>query len=206
MRPRSWSRARPSWSGAGAMLDRLAAAWSLPPVRVTIDRTIPAHAGLGSGTQLALALGAALARLAGGPRRRAEVAPAPPARQPLGHRHRRLRAGRLHPGRRHVAPTDAPPPVIARLAFPDAWRLLLIFDLDRRRACTAPARTGPFAQLPPSTPELAGRLCRLVRDAPPARPRRRPISPPSARPSARSSARSATISPRPRTAASSARR
>src|SRR5215470_4890441 len=34
-------------------------------VRVTVEQAMPAHAGLGSGTQLALAVGAALSRLCG---------------------------------------------------------------------------------------------------------------------------------------------
>ena len=59
---------------ARAMLERLAAAWDLPPLHVAIQRTIPTHAGLGSGTQLALALGVAAARAAGIDRSAREVA------------------------------------------------------------------------------------------------------------------------------------
>ena len=53
------------------LLAVLGQAWDLPPVRVEILGTIPAHRGLGSGTQLGLALGVGLARLFGrveGPR------------------------------------------------------------------------------------------------------------------------------------------
>ena len=45
--------------------------------------------------------------------------------------------------------------------FPDAWRLLLIFDLDGEGLHGA-GEDSAFRQLPPYTPELAGRLCRLV--------------------------------------------
>ena len=143
-----------------AMLDRLAAAWSLPPMRVTIDRTIPAHAGLGSGTQLALALGAAAARLFGREASAAQIAHLLQrgARSGIGIGAFEQGGFILDGGR---GASDAPPPVIARLAFPDAWRLLLIFDLDREGLHGA-GEDRAFRHLPSCAPELAGRLCRLV--------------------------------------------
>ena len=143
-----------------AMLDRLAAAWDLAPVKVTIDRSIPAHAGLGSGTQLALALGAALARLTCRPMAPRQIA------QELQRGSRSgigigafEQGGFILDGGRGA--DGAPPPVIARLPFPEAWRLLLIFDLATEGLHGA-GEDGAFRRLPPYTPELAGRLCRLV--------------------------------------------
>ncbi|MFZ1431083.1 MAG: hypothetical protein WAS21_30520, partial [Geminicoccaceae bacterium] len=46
---------------ARSLLATLAESWRLPPVRIDIETAIPAHGGLGSGTQLALALGVGLA-------------------------------------------------------------------------------------------------------------------------------------------------
>ena len=145
---------------ARAMLDRLAAAWDLPPLRVVIEETIPAHAGLGSGTQLALALGAAAARLAGRP---------VPAREVARLLQRGARSGigigafeqggfLLDGGR---GADGLPPPLTSRLAFPAAWRLLLIFD-PVRQGLHGAGEDSAFRRLPPYSPELAGRLCRLV--------------------------------------------
>ena len=68
-------------------------------LRLHVRSAIPSHAGLGSGTQLALAVGTALARLAGlgldAPRTR----PAPGPWGPLGHRHRHLPDGGVGGGR-----------------------------------------------------------------------------------------------------------
>lgn len=48
---------------AARVLDVLRRQWDVPHVRLTIERTIPAHVGMGSGTQLGLAVGTALATL-----------------------------------------------------------------------------------------------------------------------------------------------
>jgi beta-RFAP synthase len=142
------------------MLDRLAAAWDLPPMRVTIDRIIPAHAGLGSGTQLALALGVAAARLAGRDTSLGVIA---------GLLQRGSRSGVgigafeqggfILDGGKGI--DGAPPPVTARLAFPEAWRLLLIFDLGQE-GLHGDGEDRAFRELPPSTPALAAHVCRLV--------------------------------------------
>ena len=143
-----------------AMLERLTEAWRLPAVRVIIDRTIPAHAGLGSGTQLALALGGALAKLAGRPLEPRRIA------QLL---QRGTRSGIGIGAFEHggvildggCSADGTPPPVIARLPFPEGWRLLLIFDLAVEGLHGA-GEDSAFHRLPPFPPELAGRLCRLV--------------------------------------------
>src|SRR4051794_4492666 len=56
----------PDAARAAGHLAALRSAWGLAtPVELNIEQAIPAHAGLGSGTQLGLAVGAALARLFG---------------------------------------------------------------------------------------------------------------------------------------------
>ena len=145
---------------ARSLVEALAAAWNLPPARITVEATIPAHTGLGSGTQLALALGVGLARLAGRGTTAREVAQ-------LLERGRRSgiglgafeQGGFLLDGGR--ADDGQPPPIIARLPFPDGWRLLLIFD-GERQGLHGTSETGAFGSLPPYPPELAAQLCRLV--------------------------------------------
>ncbi len=127
---------------------------------VHIDETVPSHAGLGSGTQLALAL-------AGGLRKLHDM--------PLDIRADAVRLGRG--GRSgigiglfdsggvvvdggHGRESDAPP-IICRMPFPKGWRVVLILD---------PARTGvhgedenaAFSRLPPFPAADAADICRLV--------------------------------------------
>jgi beta-RFAP synthase len=142
------------------MLDRLTETWRLPPVKGVLDRTIPAPAGLGSGSQLALALGTAAACLVNHPATSREIAT-------LLQRGTRSGIGIgafdqggfiLDGGRGR---DDAPPPVVARLEFPADWRLLLIFDLASE-GLHGSGEDSAFRRLPPYSTELAGRLCRLV--------------------------------------------
>lgn len=145
---------------ARRLLDTLTTAWSLPPVEIGIEATIPAHAGLGSGTQLALALGVGLARLTGRAASARSVAQ-------LLERGRRSgigigafeQGGFLLDGGR--ADDLEPPPLIARLSFPEPWRLLLVFD-DACEGLHGSSETRAFGSLPPFSAELAGHLCRLT--------------------------------------------
>jgi beta-ribofuranosylaminobenzene 5'-phosphate synthase len=131
-----------------------------PNVRVTIAETSPAHAGFGSGTQLALAIATAIARLNG-----MHVATSGLART-LG---RGARSGIgigifeqggfvVDGGRRD---NSGIAPIIARLPFPEDWRLLLVLD-PQRRGLHGRAESEAFATLPPFGEELAGRLSRQV--------------------------------------------
>jgi beta-RFAP synthase len=138
----------------------LRSAWGLPPVHVAIDEAIPAHAGLGSGTQLGLALGVGLARLTGRAARARDVARLLErgARSGIGIGAFEQGGFILDGGR---SPEGEPPPVTARLPFPPHWRLLLILD----HACEGlhgPGELSTFRSLPPYSTELAGHLCRLV--------------------------------------------
>jgi beta-ribofuranosylaminobenzene 5'-phosphate synthase len=127
---------------------------------VEILDTVPAHAGLGSGTQLALAVSAGVRRLHGlsldiqgdalylgrGARSGAGM-------------------GLFHGGGLVVdggsAKDGLPAPIVSRMHFPDHWRIIVVLD---------PARCGihgseemdAFTRLPPFPDSDAGRLCRLV--------------------------------------------
>lgn len=146
---------------ASALLEKTTAA--LAPgkrYRLTVHEAIPPHSGLGSGTQLALAIAAAVRHLERLP---ADVE----ADAALLQRGARsglgaglfARGGLVVDGGRGAATTT--PPIVSRLPFPDDWRILLAFDpaavglhgADERRA---------FSELPPFSEADAGRLCRLV--------------------------------------------
>jgi beta-RFAP synthase len=145
---------------ASALLGTLADAWRLPPLRVAVEDAIPAHAGLGSGTQLALALGVGLARLSGRREGARDVA------RLLGRGGRSgIGIGAFEQGGFLLdgggAGDGKPPPVTARLPFPEAWRVLLILD-ESRTGLHGATENGAFQALPPFPAELAGLLCRLV--------------------------------------------
>ncbi|MDI4664187.1 GHMP kinase [Xanthobacter autotrophicus] len=131
---------------------------------VAVDAALPAHNGLGSGTQLALAVGVAVARLCGRNLSAREVATL------LG-RGRRSAIGMeafeaggviLDGGKALSGPaTHAPPPLLARLPVPDAWRILLVYD-RAREGLSGDAEMKAMATLPKFPPERAAHFCHLM--------------------------------------------
>jgi beta-ribofuranosylaminobenzene 5'-phosphate synthase len=144
---------------AARLVRRLADALGRPPdVEVEVAAAIPAHAGLGSGTQLALALAAAFRRLN-------DLAPDTAADTAILERGARSGVGValfesggfvLDAGR---GPATIVPPILARLGFPPAWRVVLIFDNDISGVHGESERAA-FAALPPLPSAAAGELCR----------------------------------------------
>jgi beta-ribofuranosylaminobenzene 5'-phosphate synthase len=128
--------------------------------RLTVEDAAPAHSGLGSGTQLALAIAAGLRVLH-------DI--------PLDTRGDAARLGR---GGRSGAgiglfdtggfvldgghgPSDAPPPIVSRMPFPPHWRVLVVLD-PGRQGVHGPDESAAFAALPTFSGDAAAHLCRLV--------------------------------------------
>ncbi len=153
-------------SGPGAVrarrcAQRLAAAWGVPPrARVDIETAIPEHVGLGSGTQLSLALGVALAALWGVEEAASCIAERVErgARSGIGIGAFEQGGLLVDGGRRTGGP---PPRIVARLAFPDPWRLLLVFD-RRGQGLHGEAERNAFQALPEFPATRAAALARLV--------------------------------------------
>ena len=128
--------------------------------RVKVLDAVPAHAGLGSGTQLALAIAAAVRRLHDLP---LDVA-ADAVRLDRGARSG-VGVGLFHHGGLVVdggrGPAMRPAPVIARMPIPDPWRILVVLDPSRQGKHGAD-ESAAFEHLPPFPGELAAHLCRLV--------------------------------------------
>lgn len=151
----------PEAKRALAALKRIAAAFDVAPdYHVSVRHAIPAHAGLGSGTQLALAVGTALARLTGVARTPAEI----------GEIHERgarsaigiaafAQGGFIIDGGKTDRPL--PPPVLMRLPFPTAWRVLLVTDAQAA-GVSGDRELAAFAKLAPFPASAAGELCRIV--------------------------------------------
>jgi beta-ribofuranosylaminobenzene 5'-phosphate synthase len=127
---------------------------------VDIREAIPAHAGLGSGTQLALAIGAAVAKLEGRNLSAGELAS-------LGERGARSGIGLsafacggfiIDGGRGSL---DAPPPLTLRADFPEDWRIMLILD-EGSAGVSGEAEATAFADLPEFPQSAAAHICHLV--------------------------------------------
>ena len=129
-------------------------------VRIEVEEAIPPHAGLGSGTQLALAVGVGMSQLFDLGVRAVEIAAALDRGVRSG-----LGIGLFDQGGFVVdggsAGDGVPPPVIARLPFPADWRLLLVFDRGRAGA-HGEDEIRKFAALLQFPEADAAELCRLV--------------------------------------------
>jgi beta-RFAP synthase len=128
--------------------------------RAKILDAVPAHIGLGSGTQLALAVAAGVRRLHNLPLDTAADA----IRLDRGARSG-AGVGLFHHGGLVVdggrGAGVRPAPVIARMPVPDCWCVLVILDPARQGKHGAEEITA-FENLPPFSGELAAHLCRLV--------------------------------------------
>jgi len=144
-----------------AFVRRLAGHFGFRPAfEIGVEEAVPAHSGLGSGTQLALAVGVAVSR-------HLELPASPRALAQILDRGARSgislgafeQGGVLLDGGRGAG--EAPPPIIARLPFPEAWRLLLIQDLERG-GVHGSAEVAAFEALPRFPETSAARLSRLM--------------------------------------------
>lgn len=125
---------------------------------ITVEEAVPPHSGLGSGTQLALAVGAAAAALRG---------ERPDARAISEMLDRGARSGIgiglfnqggfvVDGGR---LPGGPPAPVVARLPFPEDWRVLLILDSTDLGVHGEEERDA-FARMAPAPEAQVGEFCR----------------------------------------------
>lgn len=129
-------------------------------LHLTVESAIPEHVGLGSGTQLALATAIACCRLH-------DIDVDARTLAPLLDRGLRSsiglasfeQGGVILDGGRGDA--DLPPPVVARLPFPDEWRVVLLFD-DARQGLHGSAEVEAFRRLPEFPAALAAHLCRVA--------------------------------------------
>jgi beta-ribofuranosylaminobenzene 5'-phosphate synthase len=126
-----------------------------------VRRAIPAHSGLGSGTQLALATARALAALFDRPFDAPGLAQATGRAQrsaigtwAFAHGGFLLEGGRRGPG-------DGPAPLLLRRAMPADWRCVLVIP-DVPSGLSGLAEDDAFRNLPPPPAELVGRVAQLI--------------------------------------------
>jgi beta-ribofuranosylaminobenzene 5'-phosphate synthase len=126
--------------------------------KLIILGAIPAHAGLGSGTQLALAIASAFRKFAGLPldaTRDASLLDRG-ARSGIGAALFERGGLVVDAGR---TPNTEIPPVVAHVTFPADWRVLLVLD-SRIEGAHGEAEKRAFARLPHFPADLAGEICR----------------------------------------------
>lgn len=128
--------------------------------RLAIHEAIPAHVGLGSGTQLALAIAAAVRQLEdiAGDAASDAAAMGRGSRSGLGAGLFEQGGFVVDGGRTEGGPTA---PVVARLPFPPEWRILLVFD-PKAQGAHGEGERDAFAKLPAFSEATAGELCRRV--------------------------------------------
>mgnify|MGYP006288032593 CR=1 FL=1 len=130
------------------------------PTAVTVDEAIPRHAGLGSGTQRALAVAAAVAGLSGRDPDARELAAATGRGRRSGIGIGTYRAGGfVVDGGRSAAANS--PPVIARVAFPEPWRVVLLTDPDFE-GLSGSSENAAFDSLPGMATTVANELAYLT--------------------------------------------
>lgn len=157
---------QPSASGPNAdraiqCLRKLSQTLNVPDnLHIAIDEAIPEHVGLGSGTQMSLAIGLALSNLYGLNLSERELARFTDrgARSGIGIAVFE-RGGFIIDGGRS-GETDTPP-VIARMEFPSEWSILLVFD-TRGKGLHGHNELEAFNRLPPFAKEEVARFCHLL--------------------------------------------
>ncbi len=129
-------------------------------VDLRIHRDIPEHAGLGSGTQLTLAVGSACARLAGSVMGVDALADVLMRGQRSG-----IGIGTFQQGGFVVdggrGPATRIPPVITRLPVPDPWRFVLVMDRSRQ-GTHGEMESVAFARLSSMPESQSAHLCRVT--------------------------------------------
>jgi beta-RFAP synthase len=129
--------------------------------RLVVHRSIPAHSGLGSGTQLALAVARALAALHGLPAEPAVLARAVSRgrRSAIGTWAFALGGFIVEGGRRPG--DDGVAPLIGRYAVPGSWRCVVAIPRGSP-GLSGEAEAVAFARLPPPPEGEAERVAHLV--------------------------------------------
>lgn len=143
-----------------------------PPCEITIERELPSHHGLGSGTQVGLAVARALALLAG-----EKDTPVTELARRVGRGRRSavgihgfanggliVDAGQAGPPEAEIEPAAADQigALACRLAMPADWTVLLITPRTAETGLSGTGEERAFAQLGSMSQSLTDRLCRLV--------------------------------------------
>lgn len=129
-------------------------------MHIEVSQQIPEHAGLGSGTQMALAVGVGINALYGLGLSVREVALYTGRGVRSGIGVGAFESGGLLVDGGRGAHTQVPP-ILARLHFPEDWRVLLVID-NAFQGVHGDEEVSAFGALPPFPAEQAAHIARLV--------------------------------------------
>lgn len=129
-------------------------------LQVQVQSAIPGHIGLGSGTQMALAIGMALNGFYGLNLSVRDIARLADRGMRSG-----IGIGVFEHGGLVVdggrGPQTDTPPLLSRMPVPEHWRFILVFD-QRGQGLHGEQEVSAFKQLPPFPRQEAERLCYLL--------------------------------------------
>jgi len=129
-------------------------------VHINIEQAIPDHAGLGSGTQMAMAVGTGINRLFELDLGAAELVALLDRGRRSGVGVGAFRSGGFIVDGGRSEDTILPP-VISHLPVPDTWRFLLVMDTSRQ-GLFGRAGASAFEHLAPMEENVSGAICRQV--------------------------------------------
>jgi beta-ribofuranosylaminobenzene 5'-phosphate synthase len=132
-------------------------------VTIYVEQAIPEHVGMGSGTQLALAVATATAQLFDVKASTHEFASVMGRIAQSGVGTAVFEQGGLvvDAGKNTKDPTQKIIPLICRLPFPVEWRFVVAIPKTKQGLANE-AEASAFNQLPPMAPEQVGKICRLT--------------------------------------------
>jgi beta-ribofuranosylaminobenzene 5'-phosphate synthase len=148
---------------ATALANRFFKAYPVKPnVHIHVEQAIPAHSGLGSGTQFALAIATALAKLTG------TKATVPELALAMGRAKRTgvgtaifEKGGFVVDGGKKTAENSGYPPLIYRQPFPEQWRFIIAVPNVQKGLSNSEEKTA-FSKLPPMQADEVAKICRLT--------------------------------------------
>ena len=132
-------------------------------VAIDVNQVIPEHIGLGSGTQLALAIAASISRLfsVDGSIHEFAVAMGRTAQSGVGTAVFDQGGLVVDAGKNTKDSTQKIIPLICRQPFPEEWRFVVAIP-NVKKGLANEAEVSAFKQLPPMAPEAVGKICRLT--------------------------------------------
>jgi beta-ribofuranosylaminobenzene 5'-phosphate synthase len=132
-------------------------------VAINVEQIIPAHVGLGSGTQLALAVATSISKLFGVEGSAPEFAVMMGRTAQSGIGTAVFAEGGLvvDAGKNILDPSKKMIPLICRIPFPDEWRFVVAIP-NTPKGLANDAETSAFGKLPPMPQAEVGRICRLT--------------------------------------------
>ena len=132
-------------------------------VAINVEQIIPAHVGLGSGTQLALAVATSISKLFGIKGSAQEFAAMLGRTAQSGVGTAVFSEGGLvvDAGKNILDPSKKIIPLICRIPFPDDWRFVVAIP-NTQNGLANEAEIKAFGNLPPMAQVEVGKICRLT--------------------------------------------